>query len=214
MVYRAEAWLGGYTGWVIPGYTALRQRCSRSPPHRRPATAGSGPPLQGEVVGSRWGGRAYWGTGGAGPAPTLRARSVPVGPPWCRTRLFPPSQPITARFHLISHKVSQNHEVSPKSVHKAYHSPCFQNGLRKSPLQFLRFPYSLAFSPKELMGHFDPYLEVQCQNDEVSPTVHPMSRAKCAPDTPTDTASKLAPGVRSSSGLAHGPDGILNGLVL
>ena len=50
--------------------------------------------------------------------------------------------------------VSQNRRVSPKSVHKAYHSPCSQNGLKKSPLEILRFTDSLAFSHKELMGHF------------------------------------------------------------
>ena len=59
-----------------------------------------------------------------------------------------------ARFHDISHKVSKNLEVSPKSVEKACHSPHLQNGLQKSPLDILRIPYSPAFSHKELMGRF------------------------------------------------------------
>ena len=67
---------------------------------------------------------------------------------------LPASWPIGARFDLISKKHSQNGEVSPKSVQKACHSPYFQNGLRKSPLGFLRFPFSPAFSHKELMGLF------------------------------------------------------------
>ena len=61
-----------------------------------------------------------------------------------------------ARFHDISQDISQNGQVSPKYVKKASLSPCFQNGLGKSPLDILRFPSGLAFSHKELMGHFEP----------------------------------------------------------
>ena len=59
-----------------------------------------------------------------------------------------------ARFHDIYCKVSQNREVSSKYVDKACHSPYFQNGSKKSPLEIPRFPYLTAFSHKELMGHF------------------------------------------------------------
>ena len=59
-----------------------------------------------------------------------------------------------ARFQVKYTKVSQNDEVSPKSVHEACHSPYSQNGLQKSALGFLGFLYSLAFSHKELMGGF------------------------------------------------------------
>ena len=88
--------------------------------------------------------------------PPLRG---PVAPwaPWCRTPRIAASWPIKARFHVISYKVSQNRQVSPKSVQKAYHSPCFQNEAKKSPLDFLRFPVFPAFSHKELMGRFDPH---------------------------------------------------------
>ena len=64
------------------------------------------------------------------------------------------SGPIKARFNLILLKYSQNRVVSPKYVHKACHSPYIQNGSQKSPLRILRFPYSLAFSHKELLGPF------------------------------------------------------------
>ena len=83
------------------------------------------------------------------PAPT------PAGPgrsPWQGPSLVLPGQ--KGEIPCLSSKSCQNRRVSPKSHEKAYHSPCFQNGLRNSPLDFLRFLFSLAFSPKELMGPF------------------------------------------------------------
>ena len=77
----------------------------------------------------------------------FRARFAGSGP-------LPASWLIGARFDLISVKFSQNDEVSPKSVEKASVSPYFQNGLQISPLDFLGFPFSPAFSCKELMGLF------------------------------------------------------------
>ena len=62
-----------------------------------------------------------------------------------------------ARFDVISQKLSQNRVVSAEYVEKACHSPCFQNRVKKSPLEILRFPFWDAFSHKELMGHFDAY---------------------------------------------------------
>ena len=85
------------------------------------------------------------------------------------------SGPITARIDLILVYYCQNRRVSPKSVEKAYHSPYIQNAVQKSPLDFLRFPFGQAFSHKELMGHFRPCTGQMCQNDEVSPDVHPVS---------------------------------------
>ena len=53
------------------------------------------------------------------------------------------------------------------------------------------------------MGHFDPMVDIYCQNDEVSTVCTPMDpsvsgREVCA-DTPTVDASKLALVDRSSS---------------
>ena len=93
-------------------------------------------------------------------------------PPWYWDPLNAASWPIRARLTSILLNVSQNDEVSLKSVQKASHSPYSQNGLGKSALGFLRFPYFVAFSHTELMALFDPYLEVYCQNGEVSPDVH------------------------------------------
>ena len=108
-----------------------------------------------------------------------------------------------ARFHVISSKVSQNGRVSPKYVKKACHSPCFQNGLVKSPLEFLRFPYSRAFSHKELLGHFDPHSGYSVKMTKCRPDVHLNVHAKWSPDTPMTHASKLASVGHSSSGSAR-----------
>ena len=147
---RTVVYQGGYgTGWVIrvgiPGeYPASLHR--RAHPGMY-SEAGPGSP-RGTGVGGTY--RAGW----AGPAPTLRARSCP-----CRALpgagpLHAASGPITARFDLISLTVSQNGGVSPKICQKACHSPCFTFEAQKSPLDFLRFPFRLAFSPKELMVPF------------------------------------------------------------
>ena len=109
------------------------------------------------------------------PPPFGPGRHPPVGTSLGTPRK-PASGPITARFQVISQKLSQNRVVSPEMSEKASHSPYFQNGSEKSPLEILRFPFSRAFSHKELLGHFGPYLEVYCQNDEVSPD--------CTPDVP------------------------------
>ena len=103
--------------------------------------------------------------------------------------------------------------MSLKYVKKASISPYFQNGLQKSPLGFLRFPFSRAFSHKELLGHFDPYLDFIVKMTKCRPVVHPDVPAKCAPDTPDGPVSKLTPGTISSSGLARSPSGILNDMV-
>ena len=118
--------------------------------------------------------RAGW----AGPGTTPAGPGRPTrGPPCTRTlrcRLLANK----ARFHDIFYKVSQNRRVSLKSVEKACHSPYFPKRSQKSPLDFLRFPFCVAFSHKELMGRFDPYSVVYCQNDEVSPDVHTPEQSR------------------------------------
>ena len=148
--------LGGYRGrvygWVpgraIPGTT--QPHCCEEVPRSRQRSGPRKPHRGLEWVvcghrGLRWAGRLLGPP--CGPGQAMLALPVP-GPSEC------PPTAKGARFHLISHKVSQNREVSAKYVDKASHSPCFQNRLQKSPLQFLRFPFSSAFSPKELMGLF------------------------------------------------------------
>ena len=57
------------------------------------------------------------------------SRPATTGPP--HTQLLaltiPASQPIKARFQSIYLKVSLKSRVSAKSVHEAWHSPCFKN---------------------------------------------------------------------------------------
>ena len=132
------------------------------------------------------------------PAGCSGARSAVLG----LLGAVPGSRQQTARFQQHFSKVSQNGEVSPEISHKACHSPCSQNGLENSPLDFLRFPFSVAFSGKELMGHFDAQRVHCCQNDEVSPDVHiPCTRSgRQIPPRPRQQAVLCG---RSSSGSAR-----------
>ena len=132
-VWGPGGYRGGYTGWVyrvgntrVPSQLESGGHIQRSGP-RKPCKGWSG-----------------WDMSAA-PARAPRTHpSGPVGPlqgpPWFWGPL-PASWPIRARFDLISTKVSQNDEVSPKKCHKACHSPYSQNGSRKSPLEIPRFPF-------------------------------------------------------------------------
>ena len=145
----AGGYQGGYTGWVQGGLYRVYY----------PAAAQGGPetakrarkPCRGWSGGLR-AGCVSQGVRGLFLDPTLRARSA-CSLPGSRARLAALG-PIRARFQSILSKVSQNSEVSPKYVKKAYHSPYFQNGSIKSPLDFLGFPFLPAFSHKELIGLF------------------------------------------------------------
>ena len=172
---------GGYTGGcrggVIPGTQPAARgevQVQRSGPRRL---------LQGAGVGGTW----------SSDVPAVTHPTTPCG----RARfagwaLKPASWPIRARLTSYFYKVSQNSEVSPKYVNKASLSPYIQNGSQKSPLGILGFPYSLAFSHKELMTLFWAYGQLYCQNDEVSPgCTHHVTR-KGRPDTPRSTRDKLA----------------------
>ena len=154
---------GGYTGWVygvgIRGVPSQHALLGEGPAARqRPQGAG---PAAGRVVWKQAGagrtGTAAWA--GPGTTPAGPGRCCPGSPPCTRTLRNAASQPITARIQSFLSKVSQNGGVSPFSVEKASHSPCFHFPLQKSPLEILRFPFVRAFSHKELMGHFDPASE-------------------------------------------------------
>ena len=119
-----------------------------------------------------------------------------------------------ARIDLIFYKVSQNREVSPVFIEKACHSPHFQNGVQKSPLEILRIPFRPAFSHKELMGLFWRYHGLYGQNDEVSPVCTPLYVRERVARYPHGARSKLllctAPHLAQRE---QSPD-ILNDLVL
>ena len=109
--------------------------------------AAPGPPLRGPVS-------ALWALPCPGPS---ECRPWPIG-----------RDSMTFLIKLVkTAKCHQNVSKRPPLV------PIFQNGSQKSPLEILRFPYSAAFSPKELMGHFRPYPGHYCQNDEVSTVCTP-----------------------------------------
>ena len=142
--------MGGYTGEYYPATAPSQMRSAHS---RQLAAVGVG--VSG-VHFATWKYLKYKTFSGPGVRPSLldhplQARWAFRGPLRCQQPL--PEQRAT--FDLISHKVSQNGIVSPKSSEKACHSPCFQNLVQKSPLEILGFPVWLAFSRKELMGHFD-----------------------------------------------------------
>ena len=144
--------------------------------------------------------------------------SGPVGYPvpslvWASPRANAASQPIRARFHYISYKVSQNSRVSPEKSQKACHSPCLQNGLKKSPLGFLGFLILPAFSHKELLGHFDPWVYIYCQNDEVSPNVHTYVPRSVRQIPPPPTAASCLLWVAPHLARRGLPGGVLNGPV-
>ena len=136
--------LGGYTGWVIPAIPSYR---AEEPTPASPSEAGPGRP-----AGPGVGGEMRAGVGG--PCTTLRARSGPPVAPPCTGPLDARLLANKARIDLILLKVSHFRVVSARSVEKACHSPHFQNEARNSPLEILGFPYSVAFSHKELMGLF------------------------------------------------------------
>ena len=82
---------GGYTGWVQEGNTQPTDQPAAARSHRRPATAGSGPLLQGGVGRMQVAGITGSGDGGGdGYIPTLRARSGPAGPSLGYTLRMPP----------------------------------------------------------------------------------------------------------------------------
>ena len=62
------------------------------------------------------------------------------------------------------------------------------------------------------MAHFDPYLGLYCQNDEVSPDVHTRLHAKWTVRYPPITRSKLLLGDRPHLTSARASGGILNDL--
>ena len=148
-VYRAGYCMpGGYLGGlyrVLPSHPAPREE------DHPDSEAGPGSPSRGWSGWSGWSGRVS-PRGRSGP-PCGPGRSTPGGPP-CPSLAKAASGPIRARFKVNLLKVSQNGLVSPKYVNKACHSPCFQNELQMSALDFLRFPFLTAFSHKELMGRF------------------------------------------------------------
>ena len=201
----------GYgTGWCTGGVYRVGNTGGL---YRYPAT------LLEETHGQRSGprrpcrGRSGWSMGRTYRGRRRDGHSPPCGPgrhPAGTSLGIPSECRLTAnraRIHQYFSKVSQKAEVSPKNVEKACHSPCFQNVLEKSPLDFLGFTFSAAFSHKELMGHFDARVGLYCQNDEVS--------TKCTPPYTTDVtrkgrqipprqpADKLLLGCRSSSDSAR-----------
>ena len=173
----------GYTGWVIPGSSTDPASCEAE---ACSSEAGPGSPQRG----LEWVGTCIAPARAPEP-PTPDPCRVLRGPLRCPGPL-PASWPIRARISLIYCKVSQNRRVSPEYCQKACHSPCSQNGPRKSPLGILRFPFWRAFSPKELMGHFDAWTYIIVKMTKCRQDVHTWSRERVTQIPPRVTrASSL-----------------------
>ena len=109
---------GGYRG-VLPNHLARGGSYQRSGP-RKPCKGWSGWVGPGRTV-------SGGGDGQDHPAGPVRhpLGALPVLPSECRLWA------IGARFDLISQKLSQNHEVSPKKHEKASHSPYISKRVRE-----------------------------------------------------------------------------------
>ena len=135
----------------IPGSTTQ----PASPPTARggktqDSEAGPGSPV-GAGVGGPGAGRTYGGRGRS--CTTLRARSAhPVGLP-VQDLADAHLGPIRRDYDLFSLKLVKTTKCHQFMSKRPPVVPIFQNRVQKSPLEKLRFPYSSAFSPKELMGH-------------------------------------------------------------
>ena len=148
-------WVGPGS-WVLPGWGMAGWVQGRVLPVHQPAARGgsrrqrSGPrrPCRG---------RSGWSSGAGRPVPPFGPGRSTLWPSLHLLEQVPHNAVQTASNRQNSvkvHTVSQNRRVSLKYVNKAYVSPCFQNGSQISPLDFLGFPFLVAFSHKELMVAF------------------------------------------------------------
>ena len=147
---------GGYSRVGIPvGYYPCTQPPrSQLLEEQTPSEAGPGSPV-GAGVGGVCSGRTGTDPGAHPPLLLPTHHSLRSGPGPCRAlvgRAAPCGQ--RARFDVISCKVSKTAECHRKVSKRPVIVPIFQNRVQKSPLEILRFPISVAFSPKELMGLF------------------------------------------------------------
>ena len=183
----------GIPGWVYRvgtrvGYYRDTQPAARGEvQHQRSGPVG---PAGAGVVGA--GARTYRAAGTApgpplrGPVDALWASPCP-GPSECRPG------PIRRDSMKFLRKLVKTAECHQKCQKRPVIVPILQNGYQKSPLDFLGFPFGAAFSHKELMGHFEAYTDVHCQNDEVSTVCtgrySASGRERGVSDTPTVTAA-------------------------
>ena len=109
---------------------------------------------------------------------------------WALSSSKAASWPIRVRFDLISYKVSQNGNVSPESVEKAYVSPYITKRVRKVTSwisQISRFPSLLS------QGINGPYLTVHgtllSKRRSVDGCAHPCTRETDGQIPPRTTAA-------------------------
>ena len=72
--------------------------------------------------------------------------------------------------------------------------PVSKNAAQKSPLEILRFPFSSAFSPKELMTHFRPDSDFLVKMTKCRLNVYTCTRkGRSIPHVTTQQAATVVP---------------------
>ena len=143
----------GIPGWVLGGLYRVPSHAARG--DTCDSEAGPGSPSRGAGVGG------HRGRANGGPVRLPDHPAGPVGPPCgppCLGPLEWPSWTKGRDSDLISIKLVKTAECHQKCAKRPVIVPIFKNGSQMSPLDFLGFPYYAAFSHKELMGRFDPYV--------------------------------------------------------
>ena len=143
---------GGYTGWVIRGAIPThRSRAETVPPptsDRRERAL----PCRGRVGRKQAVGRPLRVPVPSNPRnPPLRG-PVAAQAPWGPGSLVPPRSSKGRDSSTFPIKLVKTAKCHRKVFKRPVIVPVFQNGPQKSPLGFPGFPFSSAFSHKELMG--------------------------------------------------------------
>ena len=146
---------GGYTGWVIRGHIPSQPALLEEGPAAVQRPQGAGPAL-GRVVRKQAGaGRTRCSAGGDG---SQDHPAGPVGLPWSPpcpgTLRMPASGPYGRDLTSFPVKLVKTRECHRNITKRPVIVPILRNGSGKSPLDFLRFLFSVAFSHKELMVPF------------------------------------------------------------
>ena len=152
----------GYTGYYPA--TQLRGR----PTAKRSMNQRSGPrkALQGPGVGG------FMHSAPGRPVPPLRGPVGALQAPPCTSSSKPASWPKGRDLTSFLGNLVKTRKCRLKVSKRPLIVPICQNGSRKSPLEILGFPFSLAFSPKELMDHFDAYSGIYVKMTKCRPVVH------------------------------------------
>ena len=123
------------------------------------------------------------------PLPTLRARSGSRALPGRGLRLAASWDPYGRDSSPFSIKLVKTMKCHQKVSKRPSLVPNSQNGSKKSPLDFLRIPFSAAFSHKELMGCFGASADFIVKMTKCRQDVHGPRRGRTTPRCPAASCS-------------------------